>query len=93
MFVQTIDDQDRGPGALEAQAAAHEPAENATRAAQRGHTPRKKQAAGKASNTTSSATSGATSGDDAPLTKLSVEELQQRYVEVIQRPTSSSSKA
>ena len=90
--------------ALEAQAAkpkpakdkrkskAKQPAKGATKAAQRADTPRKKKAADQQPQTTSNAAS-ATSGDDTPLTKLTVEELRQRYVEVIQRPTSSSSKS
>ena len=68
---------------------AKKPADDAPRATQGADTTPGKPAADQEAKTASSATSG----EDTSLTKLSVDELRQRYKEVIQRDTSSTNKA
>ena len=80
---------------IETLAKAAEPghAEDATSAAQSADTPPQELGAGQEAQTDSSATSGDDAPQETPLTKLSVEELRAKYVEVIGRDTSSTNKA
>ena len=65
----------------------------APRATQSADTPPQKPTADQEASATISATSGDDAPKETPLTKLSVEELRLRYVEVIGRDTSSTNKA
>lgn len=56
-------------------------------------TPPQEQPAGKEARAQAGATSGDEAAQETPLTKLTIEELRQRYFEIIGRDTSSTNKA